>query len=297
MYTPETAKQAIIRYEEESRKGFREIVENRIASNMAGSVRQMQVQKDRLYVLPAHAPAHTVPVSGVKDLYFTHYDATEYDNVLLCLRFTKDVAAQMLRICEYLSGVPARDVQEDEACLSLRESADELYIEQEHGLDNGMAGCEGVPESAAKKLLWYKLNFPQEFYCAYFSTHDMEDMINCGRAENLPALALRVEMYHREEQMVEYEMLLRGIQFSAISLFESDYQSFVPNEQGDIVLPMRALDGFTEKDAQAIIRTREEHSFMTAAELLQASPVSKAGAAMLKQAGIGDENDGLMRLF
>jgi DNA uptake protein ComE-like DNA-binding protein len=60
---------------------------------------------------------------------------------------------------------------------------------------------------------------------------------------------------------------------------------------------MRALDGFTEKDAQAIIRTREEHSFMTAAELLQASPVSKAGAAMLKQAGIGDENDGLMRLF
>ena len=297
VYTQETAKQAIIRYEEESRKGFREIVENRIASNMAGSVRQMQVQKDRLYILPAHAPAHTVPVSGVKDLYFTHYDATEYDNVLLCLRFTEDVAAQMLRICEYLSGVPARDVQEDEACLSLRESADELYIEQEHGLANGMAGCEGVPESAAKKLLWYKLNFPQEFYCAYFSTHDMEDMINCGRTENLPALALRVEMYHREEQMVEYEMLLRGIQFSSISLFESDYQSFVPNEQGDIVLPMRALDGFTEKDAQAIIRTREEHAFMTAAELLQASPVSKAGAAMLKQAGIGDENDGLMRLF
>ena len=36
---------------------------------------------------------------------------------------------------------------------------------------------------------------------------------------------------------------------------------------------------------------------MTAAELLQSSPVSKQGAAMLKQAGIGDENDGLLRLF
>ncbi len=297
VYTPETAKQAIIRYEEESRKGFREIVENRIAANMSGSVRQLQVQKDRLYVLPVHAPEHTVPVSGVKDLYFTHYDAYEYDNILLCLRFTEDVSAQMLRICEHLSGVPAREVQADESCLSLQESADELYIEQEHSLLNGMAGCDGISEAVASKLLWYKLNFPQEFYCAYFSTHDMEDMMQSGRAENLPALALRVEMYHREEQTVEYEMLLRGIQFSSINLFESEYQSFVPNEQGDIVLPMRALDGFTEKDAQAIIRMREEQSFMTAAELLQASPVSKQGAAMLKQAGIGDENDGLMRLF
>ncbi len=297
VYTPETAKQAIIRYEEESRKGFREIVENRIAASMAGSVRQLQLQKDRLYVLPAQAPKYTVPVSGVKDCYFTHYEASEYDNVLLCLRFTEDIAAQMLRICEYLSGVPARDVLPDEACFSLQESADELYIEQEHGLANGLAGCEGLSEQATMKLLWYKLNFPQEFYCAYFSTHDMEDMIHCGRAENLPALALRVEMYHNETQTVEYEMLLRGIQFSPISLFESDYQSFVPNEQGDVVLPMRALDGFTEKDAQTIMKTRENQSFMTAAELLQASPVSKAGAAMLKQAGIGDENDGLMRLF
>lgn len=297
VYTHETAKQSIIRYEEDNRKAFREIVENRIAANMSGSVRQLQMQKDRLYVLPAQAPDYSVPVVGTNALYFTHYEANEYDNVLLCLRFTDDIAAQMLRTCEYLSNVPAREVQPDESCLSLYESAEELYIEQEHGLHNGMAGCEGLSESAAMKLLWYKLNFPQEFYCAYFSTHSIEDMMNCGRVENLPALALRVEMYHQEEQMVEYEMLLRGIQFSSINLFESDYHSFVPNEQGDIVLPMRALDGFSEKDAQAIIRTREGQSFMTAAELLQASPVSKAGSTMLKQAGIGDENDGLMRLF
>ena len=297
VYTSETAKQAIIRYEEDNRKGFREIVENRIAANMSGSVRQLQIQKDRLYILPAQAPMYTIPVSGAKDCYFTHYDAGEYDNVLLSLWFTEDVAAQMLRICEFLSGVPAGEVQPDEACISLRESADEFYIEQDHVLDNGMAGCEAMSESATMKLLWYKLNFPQEFYCSYFSTHDMEDMIHNGCMDNLPALALRVEMYHHEAQTVEYEMLLRGIQFSPINLFESDYHCFMPNEQGDIVLPMRALDGFSEKDAQAIIRTRENQSFMTAAELLQSSPVSKQGVTMLKQAGIGDENDGLMRLF
>ena len=297
-YTPETAKQAIIRYEEESRQGFREIVENRIAAAMAGSVRQLQMERDRLYVLPDFAPAYSIPVCGNKDVYFTHYDGREYDTVLLSLRFTDDKSAQMLRICEYLSGVPVREVELDnDTYNSLQESADELYIEQDHNLPNGLAGCEDLPASARDKLLWYKLNYPQEFYCAYFSVHDMEDMLHAGREEDLNALALRVDMYHDPVQTVEYEMLLRGIQFAPINLFESDFMSFVPNEQGDIVLPMRALDGFQQKDADAIIRTREGGQFMTAAELLQSSPVSKQGAAMLKQAGIGDENDGLLRLF
>lgn len=296
-YTPETAKQAIIRYEEDSRQGFREIVENRIAAAMAGSVRQLQMERDRLYVLPDYAPEHSIPVCGNKDVYFTHYDGQEYDNVLLSLRFTEDISAQMLRICEYLSGVPVREIEVDDACIRLTESADELFIEQEHNLPNGLAGCEDLPTAARDKLLWYKLNYPQEFYCAYFSVHDMENMLHAGREEELNALALRVDMYHDPVQTVEYEMLLRGIQFASINLFESDYMSFVPNEQGDIVLPMRALDGFMQKDADAIIRTREAGQFMTAAELLQSSPVSKQGAAMLKQAGIGDENDGLIRLF
>ncbi len=296
-YTPETAKQAIIRYEEDNKKGFREIVENRMAVGMAGSVRQLQTQRDRMYVLPAYAPENTLPVSGDKECYFTHYDGHEYDNVLLALRFTEDRAAQMLRICEHLSGVPVREVEPDESCYDLKKSADELYIEQEHTLQNGLAGCEDLPESAVMKLLWYKLNYPQEFYCAYFSVHEMEDMINSGREENLQALALRVEMYHDSVQTVEYEMLLRGIQFASISLFESDTVGFVPNEQGDIVLPMRALSGLLQKDAEAIIRTRESGQFMTAAELLKSSPVSKQGAALLKQAGLGDETDGLLRLF
>ncbi len=297
LYTPETAKQAIIRYEEDNKKGFREIVENRIAAGMAGSVRQLQMERGRMYVVPAYAPENTVPVSGSKEIYFTHYDGREYDNILLALRFTEDIAAQMLRICEYLSGVPVREVEPDESCYGLKDSAEELYIEQEHTLKNGLAGCEDLPESAAMKLLWYKLNYPQEFYCSYFSLHDLEDMINGGREENIQALALRVEMYHDPVQTVEYEMLLRGIQFAPINLFESDYAGFVPNEQGDIVLPMRALEGLLQKDAEAIIRTRESGQFMTAAELLQSSSVSKQGTALLRQAGIGDENDGLMRLF
>ncbi len=296
-YTPETAKQAIIRYEEDTKKSFREIVENRIAAGMAGSVRQWQGQRDRLYVVPDYAPDNTLPVCGDKDFYFTHYDGRDYENVLLALAVTEDVAAQMLRICEHLSGVPAREVEADEACRSLVDSAEELYIEQEHTLKNGMAGCDGLPESAAMKLLWYKLYYPQEFYCAYFSVHEWEDMINGGREENIPALALRVEMYHDPVQTVEYEMLLRGISFAPISLFESDPIGFVPNEQGDIVLPMRALSELTQRDAQAIMRTRESGAFMSAAELLKSSPVSKQGAALLKQFGIGDENDGLLRLF
>jgi hypothetical protein len=265
---------------------------------MAGSVRQLQMERDRLYVLPDFAPAYSIPVCGNKDVYFTHYDGREYDTVLLSLRFTDDKSAQMLRICEYLSGVPVREVELDnDTYNSLQDSADELYIEQDHNLPNGLAGCEDLPASARDKLLWYKLNYPQEFYCAYFSVHDMEDMLHAGREEDLNALALRVDMFHDPVQTVEYEMLLRGIQFAPINLFESDFMSFVPNEQGDIVLPMRALDGFQQKDADAIIRTREGGQFMTAAELLHSSPVSKQGAAMLKQAGIGDENDGLLRLF
>ena len=296
-YTPETAKQAIVRYEEDSKQGLREMVENRIAAGMSGSVRQLQTERDCLYLLPHHAPAHAVPVSGNAEVYFTHYDGKEYENVLLALHFSKDVSAQMLRMCEYLSGVPAREVEPDEACAALEESADELMLEAEHCLKNGLAGCEAFAQPMRGKLLWYKLNYPQEFYCAYFSLHELDNMLTAGREENIGSLALKVDMYHDAAQTVEYEMLLRGIRFAPVNLFESDYAAFLPNEQGDIVLPMRALDGFTRKDAEAVVRTRESGSFMTAAELLDQSPVSKQGAAILRAAGVGDETDGLLRLF
>lgn len=297
-YTAEAAKRSIIRYEEENHTVLREIAENRYAAAIEGSVRQLRANPLRMILIPPAAPEGAVPLGGTKEEYFTHIDGNEYIGRFPVLQICEDPGARMLRLCEYMSGVPASDIEAgDEECLSLRESAEALMPEYEFELPNGISGCEGYSETVTYRLLWYKLYYPQEFYAAYFSVHFSPELAGRGQMADRLSVERQVAAGGGEAVRVEYEMLSRGIAFSPISLFTAQFACFMPDEQGNIMLPMRVLEGFTEKDADKIIAARQAEQYLASSDLIAGSGVSRPVAAMLSKAGLATTDDAQMKLF
>ena len=138
----------------------------------------------------------------------------------------------------------------------------------------------------ALRLAWYKVYYPLEFYCAYFTARP-EDVdvptIKGGKEavrrylQNIKAKgkdATQKELDVYENMLIFNELLSRGVEVLPIDLKKSHAMKYLP-ENGKMRLPFGALSGVGEKAAYAIYEAAQKGNFISKEEFQLESGVSK----------------------
>ena len=138
----------------------------------------------------------------------------------------------------------------------------------------------------ALRLAWYKVYYPLEFYCAYFTARP-EDVdvptIMGGKEEvrrylqNIKAKgkdATQKELDVYENMLIFNELLSRGVEVLPIDLKKSHAMKYLP-ENGKMRLPFGALSGVGEKAAYSIYEAAQKGNFISKEEFQLESGVSK----------------------
>jgi len=149
----------------------------------------------------------------------------------------------------------------------------------------------------AFRIAWYKVHYPKEFYCAYFTiratsfdakimTHGIEPVKSKMREiENNPnAKAVEKDMLTTLE--VCYEFYRRGLTFDPIDLYKSDAVKFTIGDNS-LRPPFTAIPGIGETAAHDIAAARRNGSFLSVEDLSMRCPkVSKAVIELLRDNGV-----------
>ena len=157
---------------------------------------------------------------------------------------------------------------------------------------------------SAIRLGWYKINYPVEFYAAYFTAapdgFDGELVLQ-GPA----AVRARIEEYssrgadasQKEEtqlaaMQIVNEYFGRGYKFLPVNIFKSDATAFLP-ENGKIRLPFMCLSGVGGSAAENLAAARDSFGgdVFSIEELRDRAKVTKAVIETLKRNGVLDGLD------
>ncbi|MGI5900532.1 MAG: PolC-type DNA polymerase III [Christensenellales bacterium] len=148
----------------------------------------------------------------------------------------------------------------------------------------------------ALRIAWFKVHRPQAYYAAYFTVRadDFDATLMCTDPETILQAIKSIKALGRkatpkdESLMVQLEiareMLLRGIEFLPMDIYDSDASRFMIVD-GKILPPLNALAGVGTAAAQSIVAAREEGPFISVEELQQRSKASKSVIDMLRQQG------------
>lgn len=301
----QAAARAIIRtYEENTNTVLREAAAQKISEKITGAYRAITANTEKMFVLPENTvPFEIMPLAaqtvGKAKRLHTHFLGSEYDGIFLKLILSSDRGSRMLRLLERLTGIDANDIMDDEKAASLYDSCKAMETEDEL-LPNGLAGIdyEGIDDTVKYRLVWYKLYYPQAFYCVYFSTADHLDMTVQGPSANVHSIKRAImaadESTDRDklaQQTVAFEMMQRGFSFKKASLIYSDSVHFIPCGDNTILLPLISIEGLGKADAAALVQTRQNSDYLTAHLLVAQSGISKAAAAILNESGLLSEMD------
>ncbi|MBQ4074720.1 MAG: PolC-type DNA polymerase III [Clostridia bacterium] len=150
----------------------------------------------------------------------------------------------------------------------------------------------------ALRVAWYKVYYPQAYYCAYFTIRgdgfDASTMI-------LPIDQLRQklkDMYAMDQEKkttakdkdaitameMVLEMMARGYYFLPADLYKSEVTNFRPEGEKGIRVPFTALGGLGEAAAQGIVEAREI-PFISVEDLKNRGKVSSAVLDLLREHG------------
>ncbi|MBE5776975.1 MAG: PolC-type DNA polymerase III [Clostridiales bacterium] len=150
----------------------------------------------------------------------------------------------------------------------------------------------------ALRVAWYKVYYPQAYYCAYFTIRgdgfDASTMI-------LPLDQLRQklkDMYALDQEkkttqkdkdaitaleMVQ-EMMARGYYFLPADLYKSDVVNFIPEGEKGLRVPFTSLGGLGASVAESIVEARQV-PFISVEDLKNRGKVSQAIIDMLREHG------------
>ncbi len=153
---------------------------------------------------------------------------------------------------------------------------------------------------SALRLAWYKVYYPLEFYCAYFTARP-EDVdvftILKGKGavkaylksiEDKGKEATKKELDVYGNMLIFNEMMERGIEILPIDLKRSHAVKYVP-ENGKIRLPFGALSGVGEKAAISLYEAAQSGDFISKEEFQTQAGVSKTIIESLSSIGVLDE--------
>lgn len=150
---------------------------------------------------------------------------------------------------------------------------------------------------SAIRLAWFKVYYPVEFYCAYFSAApegmDMTLLMNgkegckaeIERLENTGAKLTQKEKETCDAMQIAYEIFSRGIEILPVDLQKSDAKLFLP-ENGKIRLPFISIPGLGESAAMNIAETMKNESIFSIEEFKGKSGIGKSVLETLRVNGV-----------
>lgn len=147
----------------------------------------------------------------------------------------------------------------------------------------------------AFRLGYFKINFKEAFYASYFSVRGDAFDINIFKDKetihiNLERLSIENNLNAREKDLrnlleIGYEMYLREVVFTPISLYESLAKRFVLSSKG-LIPPFSAIPGLGDKVGDNIIRERDISPFLSIEDLQRRCKVNNTLVEEMKKLGI-----------
>ncbi len=147
----------------------------------------------------------------------------------------------------------------------------------------------------AFRLGYFKINYKEAFYASYFSVRG--DAFDCNLFKdqetikiNLDRLKLENILNAREKELknileIGYEMYLRDVVFTPISLYKSTAKRFMLSSEG-LIPPFSAIPGLGEKVGDNIIRERLIGPFLSIEELQRRCKINNTLIEEMKKLGI-----------
>ena len=150
---------------------------------------------------------------------------------------------------------------------------------------------------SALRLAWYKVHYPLEFYCAYFTARpeDVDVPTLLKGKEGVKAYLKAIEEKGKEASQKEMdvygnmlifnEMFERGIEILPIDLKRSHAVKYVP-ENGKMRLPFGSLSGVGDKAAISLWETAQKGDFISKEDFGAQAGVSKTIIETLSDMGV-----------
>ena len=148
------------------------------------------------------------------------------------------------------------------------------------------------------RVAWFKVNYPEEYYCAFFTIRadEFDGDILCKGIEFVTAKRkeLEVGLGRRKPnekslfylcELVE-EMYLRGIEFVPYDLNKSHSEKFIKLEKGKILPPLNVINSISTSMAEAILEARNESPFTTQDDLAQRAHLGPSAMKKLEEEGL-----------
>lgn len=147
----------------------------------------------------------------------------------------------------------------------------------------------------AFRLGYFKINYKEAFYASYFSVRGDAFDFNIFKDKetihsNLERLKLENNLNAREKELknlleIGYEMHLRDVVFTPISLYESLAKRFVLSTNG-LIPPFSAIPGLGDKVGDNIIRERDISPFLSIEDLQRRCKINNTLIEEMKKLGI-----------
>lgn len=158
----------------------------------------------------------------------------------------------------------------------------------------------------AIRVAWFKVYHPLTYYAVYFTlrvnAYEIETMTSSldvvsKRLNNIQTRLQNVEtkrdVSSKEVSLVDtlevtIEMLSRGYQMSAISLYDSHATEFILDPKNDkaILPPFNVIDGLGDSVARSIVEAREEQTFISKQDLMNRTALSTTLVKKLDDLGV-----------
>ncbi|MDD2370677.1 MAG: PolC-type DNA polymerase III [Firmicutes bacterium] len=149
----------------------------------------------------------------------------------------------------------------------------------------------------AFRLGYFKINFKEAFYASYFSVRGDAFDLNLFKDQetvksNLERLKLETFLNAREKELknileIGYEMYLRDVVFTPISLYKSKAKRFIVSPEG-LIPPFSTIPGLGDKVGDNIIRERLIGPFLSIEELQRRCKINNTLIEEMKKLGILD---------
>lgn len=150
--------------------------------------------------------------------------------------------------------------------------------------------------TGAVKLGWFKIYHPSEFYAAILTKHTENIEVTTvlegkeavkARMQQIQANpeASQKELSTLEAYFLIYEMLDRGIKFLPVHYLKSDATKYVI-EDGDLRLPILAIDGCGENAAKSLKETIDSNNYVSIEDIQVESGINKSVMTKLEEMNV-----------
>ena len=153
----------------------------------------------------------------------------------------------------------------------------------------------------ALRIAWYKVYYPLEYYCAYFSSR-VDDFDAFSMVEGKETILRKIEILNDNNEFSDIkrknliaslkmclEMVTRGFKFLKIDIEKSQSFEFViDKEENALIIPFIALEGLGETEAINIVEQRNIKDFKTKEDFKNRTKIKTKTYEQLERFGAFD---------